>query len=162
MAHQRELPYLLIDIDGVLNPLVRGPRFGFTSYVIAGYDVLLSPRHGRWLSGLADVFELVWATTWEHDADPLIAPLVGLPRGLPVIEFNQGVVGRTWKLPDVEAFVRDRPFAWIDDDLGPDAFEWAERRSTPTLLVRTDPTVGLVEDHIDRLRAFADDVLSEG
>ena len=155
-------PLLLIDVDGVLNPLVPGLRSGFVSYVLLGYDVQLSRLHGRWLSGLGDVFDLTWATTWEHDADRIIAPLIDLPSGLPVIEFRSQSPGQTWKLTDVETYVEDRPFAWIDDDLGPDAFEWAERRESPTLLIRVDPTVGLVEEHIDRLRSFGEGVLAEG
>ena len=69
-------PYLLIDVDGVLNPFgaVDRPR-GFAWHELGGYGVWLSRRHGEWLNGLAEWFDLVWATTWEHDADLLIAPV---------------------------------------------------------------------------------------
>lgn len=155
----RSKPLLLLDVDGVLNPFAAGPVVppGFTEHTLQGYRVLLTRRHGQWLDPLADRFEFVWATTWEEDANALIAPLVGLPTDLPVVSFADADVERpgTWKLPAVAAFVGDRPAAWIDDDLGRDADEWAAARSVPTLLLRADPSVGLVRRHIDSLDRFA-------
>lgn len=152
-------PLLLVDVDGVLNPFAvrRGvlPR-GFTEHAILGYRVLLARHHGDWLNGLADRFELVWATTWEDDANTLIAPLVGLPTDLPVIAFPNPQATGTWKLPAVAAYVGDRPAAWIDDDLGSDAVRWRDLRTAPTLLLRCDPAVGLVRRHIKALERFAD------
>ena len=71
-----------------------------------------------------------------------------------MIEFSEGAAAQTWKLPDVQGFVGDRPLAWVDDDLGPDAFAWAEQRETPTLLIRTEPSVGLTEQDVGRLEGF--------
>jgi len=157
MTHVR--PLLLIDVDGVLNPLVVQPPGhvppGFTAYDLADHRVLLAAHHGAWLSDLASDFDLVWATTWEHDADRLIAERVGLPRGLPVITFDWPQTGWTAKLPDVIRFVGDRPVAWIDDVLGPDVHDWASSRSAPTLLIQPDHRVGLTLPDIDRLREFA-------
>ena len=147
-------PYLLIDVDGVLNPFGadRAPD-GFARHGLLGYDVWLSPQHGLWLNGLATWFDLVWATTWEHDAPRLIAPILALPTDLPVIEFRQSE-GETWKLSDVARFAGDRPLAWIDDDLHGDALAWADERTAPTLLIRTSANVGLVEQDVWRLQAF--------
>lgn len=148
-------PFLLLDVDGVLNPFAAAGRpDGFTRYRLMGYEVWLSLRHGAWLKGLAAWFDLVWATTWEHDAPRLIAPRVGLPLDLPVIEFSEGAADGTWKLHDVDRFVGHRPLAWVDDDLGPDAFAWAKHRETPTLLLRTEPSVGLTEQDVWRLEGF--------
>lgn len=155
-------PLLLIDVDGVLNPLAVQPRGhvppGFTAYEFDGLRVLLSTRHGAWLTGLAGDFDLVWATSWEEDADRLIAERVGLPRGLPVIRFDASRTGWMDKLPDVIRFVGDRPTAWLDDDPGPGAHVWVAARSVPTLLVQPDHRIGLTEAHIDTLRAFAVEV----
>lgn len=123
-----------------------------------GLRVLLSTRHGAWLTGLAAAFDLVWATSWEEDADRLIAERVGLPRGLPVIRFDASRTGWMDKLPDVIRFVGDRPSAWLDDDPGPGAHSWAAARSVPTLLVQPDHRIGLTEAHIDTLRTFAVEV----
>jgi hypothetical protein len=152
-------PLLLIDVDGVLNPLAVQPPGhvppGFTAYDMDGLRVLLAAHHGMWLSELAVDFDLVWATSWEHDADRLIAESIGLPRGLPVITFDSPPGDWTSKLPDVIRFVADRPLAWIDDDLGPEVYSWAGSRTVSTLLIQPDHRVGLTSAHIDRLRAFA-------
>lgn len=149
-------PYLLIDVDGVLNPFGWGVKpDGFSRHQLMGYDeVWLSRRHGLWLNQLATWFDLVWATTWEHDAPRLIAPILELPTDLPVIERSQGVADETWKLHDVERFVGNRPLAWIDDNLWGDAFAWADQRNAPTLLIRTSSSVGLTEQDLWRLEAF--------
>lgn len=147
-------PYLLIDIDGVLNPLTRGTKpAGFKRHELAGYDVWLNQQHGAWLKALGTWFDLVWATTWEHEAR-LIATVLSLPLDMPVIEFDRDSQDETWKLNDVRHFVGDRPFAWIDDDLWSDALDWAEERSSPTLLVRVAPHRGLTQSHVERLEVF--------
>lgn len=150
-------PLLLIDVDGVLNPLALGPELvppGFVAHQLEGLRVLLAREHGAWLTSLVADFDLVWATSWEHDADRLIAERVGLPRGMPVIPFTSQT-GWTTKLADVIRFVGDRPVAWIDDALGADEHAWARSRDAPTLLIQTDHRVGLTRAHIDRLRTFA-------
>ena len=150
-------PLLLIDVDGVLNPLGVGPDLvppGFVAHRLDGLRVLLAPDHGAWLASLTDEFDLVWSTSWEHDADRLIAERIGLPRGMPVISFTSQT-GWTTKLHDVIRFVGDRPVAWIDDALGEDEHEWASSRGVPTLLIQTNHRIGLTRAHVDRLREFA-------
>jgi hypothetical protein len=44
-----------------------------------------------------------------------------------------------------------RPIAWVDDVITREAVTWAESRSAPTLLVQTDPRLGLQRHHVDRL-----------
>jgi hypothetical protein len=158
-------PLLLIDVDGVLNPLAVEPPghvpAGFVAHELDGLRVLLAREHGAWLTELAADFDPVWATSWEHDADRLIAELVGLPRGLPVINF-ESQTGWTTKLPDVIRFVGDRPLAWIDDVFGPAEHAWAGSRGVATLLIQTDHQVGLTSGHIDRLRRFALDLRETG
>ncbi len=64
----------------------------------------------------------------------------------------------TWKLPAVKRFTAERAIAWIDDDLGPDAHEWAQNRTEPSLLLDIDPATGLVDGHVELLIEFADRV----
>jgi hypothetical protein len=147
-------PYLLLDIDGVLSPFGAGPPPGFTRQVIGEYEVIWSAQHQQWLAQLSPIFELVWATTWEHAANEAMSPVLRLPE-LPVIEFNRGR-GDTWKLPSVQQFIASRPAAWIDDDLYLDAFTWARDRAAPTLLIRPSSSVGMTADHIEPHLDFAD------
>ena len=153
MSVTTEKPLLLIDVDGVLNALRDPARFK-----LGKFGVSLNPDHGSWLLAFADRMTLTWATLWEHDANRLIAPIVGLPE-LPVIEFKDALSSRadTFKLTDVESFVGDRAFVWIDDDLFEDAFEWERARNRaglPTLLVKTDRLLGLQRADLDKIEAW--------
>ena len=150
------LPLLLLDVDGVL--LVVHSTVDDDAEI--AYAPTLHPAAAAWLAELAASFELVWATTWEHAANDLFAPELGLP-ALPVIEFEMDHWAPTPKLPSVSDWVGERPCAWIDDDLQQDADSWAEGRAVPTLLVRTDMTEGMSRRHVDRLLAWAAELARE-
>src|SRR4051794_17405699 len=107
-----ERPLLLLDFDGPLNPYrARKPPTGYERHeIVEGakiWSVLLNQQHGVELNALADVFQLVWATSWEHGANRLLAPLLGLPDDLPVIVWPEGarksatgqVRPQAWKTP---------------------------------------------------------------
>jgi hypothetical protein len=144
-----ERPLLLLDVDGVLL-VWRATEWadGLDA------DVGFHPDAPGWLSDLAVVFELAWATTWEDRANDAIGPALGLPR-LPFIEFEMDHRARTPKLRSLVAWVGDRACAWIDDDLHADADAWAAGRATPTLLVHVDPAEGMARRHVDELLDWA-------
>ncbi|HYK67316.1 MAG TPA: HAD domain-containing protein [Streptosporangiaceae bacterium] len=150
-------PVLLVDVDGVLNPWMAKdcpPGYGEYNF-FPGERVLLSPGHGELLQSLAQVYELVWATAWEHRANRLICPVLSLPE-LPVVEFP--LSGRDLffrKLPAVIQAVGRRPCAWIDDEHRPDHYAWAEERGVPTLIVDIDPAEGLTSGVVGRLAGWA-------
>jgi HAD domain in Swiss Army Knife RNA repair proteins len=146
-------PYLLLDVDGVLNPIGGGPPPGYTRQETNGFQVTWSIRHREWLKNLSSYFEMVWATTWEHLANESIGPLLDLPK-LAVIEFTSPRHGDTWKLTDVKRFVGERACAWVDDALFGDAQRWADDRDAPTLILRPSPSVGLTEAHASDLEFF--------
>ena len=52
-------------------------------------------------------------------------------------------------------YAAGRPAAWIDDSLNEECFAWAEGASEPTLLVHTDPAVGITPEHVDLLVDWA-------
>lgn len=164
-----ERPLLLLDVDGPLNPYgasrgdVDKHRLPLPYYVrrMLGYRVFLSKVHGPLLTAFAaehDV-ELAWATTWEHDANRLIGPFIGLPQ-LPVIEFGRhpGTI-KGWKYPAVLKHAAGRPVAWLDDDFHTAAHHTAKteflasRSGLLTVLHHIDPHHGLVQADLDTVAA---------
>lgn len=154
-------PILLVDVDGVISlfgfePGERPPgRFA----VVDGLPHYLSEHAGLLLARLADTFECVWCTGWEDRAPEHLPHLFGwdLPT-FPHLRFDgsPGGDGRHWKLAAIDAHVGSaRAVAWIDDDLDARVDVWAEARPGPTLLVRTEPGVGLTDTHAERLEAWA-------
>jgi hypothetical protein len=129
-------PLVLLDVDGVLNPLER-PHDGFRRVRCSPngitYFLWLNPSHGRMLTALAESAdaELAWASYWCDHANDWIAPRIGLPT-----------------LP----FVPIPGFPGIEDE--PDVADRlaAEPAMGEHLLVAVDPLVGLTEEHIEQAR----------
>lgn len=149
---------LLIDVDGPLNPYAAKPTrrpAGYSTFRLApkGINpakplrVWLNEDHGKILLDFAKEFdcELVWATTWEDDANFMIGPRIGLPK-LPVIHF--GWKAFKWKYNAVLDYCDGRPFVWLDDDFDNYKKErrWFEsERKDPYLLHWTDPKRGILD-----------------
>lgn len=146
-------PLLLLDVDGVLNPVTSSPPPGYRTVEVNGYRFHVSDLHRERLGRLVPSVDLVWASTWERAAKESIGPALHLPDS-PVIRFAPDRVADTWKLPDVDRYVGTRPLIWIEDNLFGDAYEWAKNRSSPTLLIKPPATVGLTPDHFDQIDAF--------
>jgi len=154
-------PILLVDIDGVLNVYgVEVAPEGYQDYDIFPEDdepVRLSLVHGEWLRELSAVFDLVWGSAWGIVAHRHLGPILQLDP-FPYVPMPPIPFPPADKVPAIDAYLGDRPAAWIDDLLGPEAIAWAESRTAPTLLVETDPTIGLLREHVDRLTAWAADL----
>lgn len=165
-----EKPFLLLDVDGPLNPWAasnRGLPKNFRQWRIDGYKVRLARWHGERLRSLTDVFDLVWCTTWEHQANTDIGPRIGLDK-LPVIEFGKflpkepPVPGLHWKTAVITAYsiAHQRPFAWVDDEVDPvkDGMYFMQWGGHPFLTMKIDPSTGLEEKHFVELREWAEEV----
>lgn len=179
---------LLLDVDGPLNPYNAKPHQrpeGYETFRrtpvgrwysgrdvrrFKGLRVWLNPAHGPQLTELAAEcdLQLVWATTWLHEANTRIGPAIGLPE-LPVIEFpdtdldpvNGWRDTGAWKWNAVARFAAGRPLAWLDDEHGTavnrpgrNVFDRA-RVGTSTLLCHVDPAHGLLPDHLTAVRTWA-------
>ncbi|PRY41786.1 HAD domain-containing protein [Umezawaea tangerina] len=177
---------LYLDVDGPLNPYAarahrrpegygtfrrtaRGGWYGGRDAKrYKGVRVWLHPGHGALLGDLAarTGLELVWATSWGHEANRHIGPAVGLPP-LPVVEFPEcdldPVDGWSadggWKWPAVLDHAAGRPLAWFDDEhdafaAGRAAFDLG-RAGAPTLLCHVDPRTGLLAEHLERVEDWA-------
>ncbi|MEV8336500.1 hypothetical protein [Streptomyces niveus] len=172
------LPLLFIDVDGVLNPFDAPPGpipDGFVRHYlrpttwtdqhphllrddVPDLSVWLHPDHGEELSDLP--FELIWATTWEHEANTYISPRIGLP-DLPVVTFSIaggiGPEGTYFKTVDIVKAAAGRPFVWLDDQLDEYDRTFVERHHrAPAWLYDVDPAVGLGLDDFEALARWTD------
>ncbi len=158
----------MVDIDGVISlfggPL--GPSSGASAragsfHSIEGIPHFLSSTAAAHLLDLASLFELVWASGWEERANEHLPHLLGMPARLPYLRLARDVGGRSsparahWKLEAIDAYAGERPLAWVDDALDDACQEWALARRAPTLLVQTEPELGLTEREARRLQAWA-------
>jgi hypothetical protein len=152
-------PLLFVDVDGVIS------LFGFRPggpppgdfHSIDGILHCIGTHSGARLGRLSETFELVWATGWEEKANEYLPYLLDLPGELPFLTFDGRAVFGTahWKLDAISHYARHRPLAWIDDSLDERCTSWAVRRRAPTLLVQTDPAVGITDDDVERLLEWA-------
>ncbi|MGW7445397.1 hypothetical protein [Kitasatospora sp. NPDC054795] len=172
-------PLLLVDVDGPLNPCAAKPyrrpdgyethrlttprweaaerrrltAWGLPHKAPKPLRVWLNPAHGPALAALP--FDLAWATTWQEEANAFIGPLLGLP-GLPYIPWSEPRPepggGVFWKTPQIVAWAKGRPFAWVDDLITEADRVWVEAHHPgPALLHHVDPKVGLTAQDFARL-----------
>jgi hypothetical protein len=152
-------PLLLVDVDGVLSlyGAARAEPETLVGCLVDGVPHLLSRRAAAVLGGLIDDFDCAWCTGWEERADEHLPRLLDLPGGWPHVRFGDApALDAHWKLAGIDAFAgRDRPVAWIDDAHDADCRAWAQARPAPTLLVTTEPDLGLVADQGTALARWA-------
>jgi hypothetical protein len=153
-------PILFVDVDGVIS------LFGFDRsnppagrfHSVEGIPHWIGEQSGARLIRLADRFELVWATGWEERANEHLPFLLELEGEFPTLSFDgRKIFGEAhWKIEAIDEYARGRAAAWIDDSLDERCRAWAEARSEPTLLIETDAAVGITEEHVEELLAWAD------
>jgi hypothetical protein len=153
-------PILLVDIDGVVSlfgfPADRRPDGSFV--VVDGIAHFLSGAAGPTLLDLKHTFDLVWCSGWEEKANEYLPHALGLPGPLPFLTFEHKPAGGRphWKLPAIDTYAGpDRSLAWIDDAHDATSRAWARNRPGPTLLVDTDPAIGITQNHVGQLRRWA-------
>ncbi|PYC71460.1 hypothetical protein C7C46_26825 [Streptomyces tateyamensis] len=149
---------LFLDVDGPLLPF-GGPPGQYPAADPGDPNPLLArldPGHGPRLRALPAA--LVWATTWEDQANEVLAPRLGLPR-LPVVhwpeEDEDEPIGQHWKTGPLVGWAAGRPFAWVDDELTDADRRWvAQHHPAPALLHRIDARYGLRPDDYAILTAW--------
>jgi HAD domain in Swiss Army Knife RNA repair proteins len=157
-------PILFVDVDGVISVFGFSPDAGELPgpfHWIDGVAHCIPPDAGERLVRLSNRFELVWATGWEEKANEYLPYILGLPSAeLPCLLFQGNAVfgSAHWKLDAISDYAVDRPAAWIDDSIDDACRSWATAREAPTLLVETESDVGITDDHVDTLIAWADEV----
>ena len=150
-------PLLFVDIDGVISlfgfPSDRRPAGTWLN--VDGVVHLISATASENLLRLARTFDLVWCSGWEDKADEHLVHALRLPARLPFLTFSRAPSTAHWKLDSVVVHAGARPAAWIDDTFDAECRAWAAARSAPTLLVATDPAVGLTAAHVETLEEWA-------
>lgn len=172
-------PILALDVDGPLNPWAasnskvpkgyRSHRMSPRGWVGPPLKVRLNPAHGPMLLDFAATHgvELVWATTWEDQANTMIGPHIGLP-ALPVIEFGgRQALSRGWKYRAVGEYATGRPLVWLDDDFLEPSYARARMlfdedrhaAGVPTLLMTIEPQIGLTSGDLTTVAEWLGAVL---
>jgi hypothetical protein len=153
-------PLLLLDIDGVISLFgfdpARRPEGRFV--MVDGSAHYISAGVGEHLRTLGAAFELAWCSGWEEKAEEYLPYALELPVGTRYLTFESEAEpdGRHWKLASIDAYAGpDRPLAWVDDAHDETCVDWADTRPAPTLLVRTDPAIGLTGEHVAELMGWA-------
>ena len=172
----KDKPLLLVDVDGVVN-CINSSRSTKTYSLFnaeidgASYPIRLSHKLPGLLARLAESYHLVWCTMWDDWANTHLVSRLNLP-SLPYLPVADGVHSAKYtptrngkpvhlKVPEVETYVGDRPFAWIDDGFDRGDFAWATVRDTtmaPTYLLGIQPGSGLQGYHVDKLLKWADGI----
>ena len=151
-------PLLLVDIDGVISLWGFLPAQlpeGAWCTVDGILHFLSAPAAGH-LRTLAERFDLVWCSGWEEKANEYLPHAIGVgPLAHITFDTAPGEPAAHWKLHGIDAHALERPLAWIDDAHDDSCHAWARRRGAATLLVTTDPTVGLTAAHVEELVAWA-------
>ncbi|MDQ0991657.1 HAD domain-containing protein [Streptomyces sp. V3I7] len=152
---------LFLDIDGTLipygatdrpypeyEPVAGLPGSAEGHPLLARIDPALGPR----LAGLG--CDLVWATTWMHDANTFVSPWLGLPP-LPVVEWPDEEEPPSllhWKTRPLVDRAGQEPFVWIDDEITEADRGWvAAHHPGPALLHRVEHQFGLTDADFARL-----------
>jgi hypothetical protein len=152
-------PILAVDVDGVIS------LFGFDEppptaeakfELVDGMVHCISLLAGKRLMRLSEHYEMIWATGWEDRANDYLPNILGLPQ-LPHLTFDGAARfgSAHWKLGPLDEYAKSRPVAWIDDNFDESCYEWARGRAEPTLLVPTEPHLGLEEAQTEALAAWA-------
>lgn len=164
---------ILLDVDGVLNAVTRFPDSDqwtdWCTKKCMGYNITYSPTVGQRLLALAQRpgVELIWLTTWEHNANRWIGPLFGWPT-FPVLDrhdIHEGTSGLLvadqtwWKYVEARALYEadEVPFVWVDDDLvwnWDGAVDWVKSLNDAALAISPGTSYGLTPTLVDEVEKF--------
>lgn len=158
-------------LGGPLNPYAERPERlseGFTVHRMhptgfetgKGLRVALKPSHGASLLALGA--ELLWATTWEHEANEWIGPHIGLPE-LPVITFPEPDYWNPerlyWKTKRIVQWMNDNrtgiPFLWLDDEITKRDNMWIADFAAPgSIAMAISPKTGITDEHLEKIKEW--------
>ncbi|WP_433352372.1 HAD domain-containing protein [Microtetraspora malaysiensis] len=153
MTGHTERPLLFLDVDGPLLPFGEDPQREPRVATPDSHLARLPSEVGRRLAALP--CDLVWATTWEDEANVEIAPRIGLPH-LPVVNWPEPSdeheredrwFGLHWKTRTLVNWAAGRPFAWVDDEITDADRDWVSTHHGGRALLH----------HVESFRGLADE-----
>ncbi|MEV6426367.1 HAD domain-containing protein [Nocardia sp. NPDC051463] len=158
MTNRAERPLLFLDVDGPLLPFGENPQRQRQGVASASHLSRLSPEVGHRLAALP--CELVWATTWEDEANAEIAPRIGLSQ-LPVVNWPESSdkheredrwFGLCWKTRTLVDWADGRPFVWVDDEITDADRDWVSAHHRGRVLLHyVTPSQGLTDEDFTAL-----------
>ncbi|GAA2305218.1 HAD domain-containing protein [Glycomyces scopariae] len=160
MTRRARQPLLFLDVDGTVIPFsqLNGAR---STARAEPYLAGIRSGLGRRMAALP--CQLVWATTWEGEANTALAPLLGLPP-LPVVhwpdptpedEHEDRWFNLHWKTRTLVAWANGRPFAWVDDEFTQADIEWVAAHHQGRALLRSvDAAHGITDTDLEALDAW--------
>lgn len=155
-------PVILLDIDGVLNPLARPGSGGDRP------ELTLSDSKVALVRRLAELGRIAWVSTWPADLTAGLEAQLRLevePLRVTLLMRPSDEDEPTPKLRSVSRWLARMEAAgdadwdsvvWIDDVLGPDARKWAHGYGRPVLLEKPVPDQGLSDIHVVAVEVFVD------
>ncbi|MDQ0616781.1 HAD domain-containing protein [Arthrobacter globiformis] len=157
-------PLILLDIEGVLNPVAHPNDDGESS------ERSLPEAKASLVRGLAKCGQIAWVSTSPEDLTEELESQLQLETE-PVrveLEMRESDVDEpTPKLRAVTEWLARKDadgeagwdaLVWIDDVLGPDAYEWADGFSQPVHLEKTSPEEGLTKEQVASVESFVDGI----
>lgn len=148
----------------ICNATIDSPFINEDAHSVLRLVIRHHREHSAWINSLIERgVQPYWATTWEHLASTYLSPLLGIPP-LPLAaeyarDLADGLVDPAWtddeqqplwKATAITHRFTGRPVVWIDDKA------IALNRAEPTLIVRTEETVGLTRAQMASVDEFVD------
>ncbi|HWI23282.1 MAG TPA: HAD domain-containing protein, partial [Baekduia sp.] len=149
MPADERLPLLALDVDGVVVLDEPTPEealeYSVTAWGRWRREIRVPADAARIIARLSEHFEIVWVSSWGHNAHTALAPILGLPDEpwtfLPV-QFS--------KAEAVERYADGRPWILIEDAVASGSTaEWGAH------VISVDPTRGLTDVDPDDVIARA-------
>ena len=144
---------IILDIDGVLNPVMG-----------EDHSLEIESWRAELVRTLATLGQIVWGSSWAAEQLRLLSSAIKIPPARSIrFEPNPDHRAATPKLAAVRYWVQRRELyedltwgavVWVDDSLREDALVWLQGLEVPGLAVVPDRRVGLTESHLEEIQTF--------
>ena len=147
-------PLLVLGTRGVVSPVGEHPPEHYRMVDLIDKAAWGSKQTGRRARALSRVFETVWCSRCGDEIN-LFGAVLGIPAFDPLEISDEPEHNSDDFLDAVRERAHGRPCAWVSAFHGGETLKWAAERQQPTLLVGTDPAVGLTESEMKKLVSFS-------